>query len=319
MRIRAWPIVLIAGIAVVAFAAMFKEEIWALMGHDPGDRLVFGFDRPPTPGELARAKTLIEHDLAGAPVTVRTSGERIVVELDRRADVIEVAMRVERASTAFPPIWLRILDFDPAYLTAVRKTVVGNARAKELGFEVKLDHFGYHLEAPNKGISVNEAWARAHGCPTTDRMTGIGYYCTVTGRDRITAFLSGDEALFVPPLDLPALAADRELIIGDDGTTARGYIVERAPIVLDSRAIAEATAGDEGLVLSLAQPGIDAMATRVTPTVELVLFVRDEPREIKLLPGNRVSIPMPASDAWKLVDALAFTTLPHLRQLPDHD
>jgi hypothetical protein len=317
MRIRAWPIILIAGIAVLAIAVMFRDEIWDLMGHDPGGRSVFGFASKPTDSELARVRELIEHRLSDLPVTIRTDGDRIVIEGKRTLDLMEVDERVRQTTAAFAPIELRILDYDPAYLNDVRKALIGNARAKELGVEVKLDHYGYHLEAPHKGMYVNEAWAAAHHCPTTDRLTGTGYYCTVTGRDRIEAFLKGDEALFVTALDVPPLPADRELVIGDDGTVARGYIVERAPILLDARAITEAIVADDGLVVSLSQPGIDSLAARAGPAVELVWYDREEPHEVKLLPGSRVWIPMPRSDAWKLVDALAFTTLPRLRQLPD--
>ena len=318
MRMRGWPILIIAGVALLALAVMFREEIWELTGHDPGHRMVYTFVGKGTPEQLAQAKRLIEERIAEVPATVSIDDERIVIDIKQIGDAIEIESRLGRNLVVAPSVELHILDFDPDYLKDVKTKLRGNKRAKELGVQVALDPLGYHLEAPTKGDYVNTAWAEKHGCSTRDRLTGTGVYCIVTGEQRIQAVLTGDPDLFVEPLADLWLASDRELAVHDDRKVARAYVVERAPITIEAPMIASAEVQGDRLVLTLTRAGIDTLAARAgAPTVELVQLVDGAPRRVEKLPGGKLAIAAPSADARRFVNEHAFASLPPLHELPD--
>ncbi|MBA3464839.1 MAG: hypothetical protein H0T46_33205 [Deltaproteobacteria bacterium] len=317
---RGWPILIIAGVAVVALAVMFREEIWDATGHDPGAQLVYSFKGKGSPDQLAQARRLIEERIAEVPgpATVSIDGDRIVIEVEHAHDVLWIESKIGSDMVVVPRVDLHSLDYDPEYLKDMRARLRGNKRAKELGVEIKLDRLGYHVTAPSRGEYVNTAWAEKHGCSTRDRLTGTGVYCTVSGPDRIQAFLIGDAELFVEPLAEMQLAADRSLVVHDDGKVTRGYVIERSPIVIESAMIASAVAEEDRLILTLTQAGIDTIAARVlAPTVQLIHLVGNEPRETKILPGGKLSIASPRADARRFVNSHGFASLPALHELPD--
>lgn len=318
MRVHGWPIVIIAGVAVVALAVMFREEIWEATGHDPGTQRIYKLDGASTPDQRVQAKRLIEERIAEIPASVHIEGDRIVIEIEHTRDVLEIDARLGPGMVVVPRLDLRILDFDPEYLKDVKARLRGNKRAKELGVEVKLDHFGYYLEARSGGEYVNTAWAEKHGCSTRDRLAGTGVYCTVSGIARLQAFLTGDPELFVEPLPELRLPADRELAVHDDRKVARAYVVERAPIAIEPLMIASAEAQGDRLILTLTRAGVDTLAARAgAPTVELVQLVDGAPRAVEKLPGDRLSIAAPSADARRFVNAHGFASLPPLHELPD--
>jgi hypothetical protein len=317
MRMRGWPILIIAGVAVVGLAAMFKEEIWEATGHDPGDRVIYAFNGPVSPEVLAQAKRLVEQRLDGIPAKVTAEDGHLVIELEKRSDVLDVHGRLDRLFTV-PELELRIVDYVPDYFAELGRRLARNTRAKELGVEVKHDRIGQHIEATTGGIYVNTVWAEQHDCSTKNRLTGTGVYCTVTGTQRIQAFILGDPGLFVEPIvtDLP-FPEDRELIVGDSHGTTRGYLLERAPIMIGPAMIANARAEGDRLIITLTPAGIEALSPRASaPTVELVRIANGVPYDVKLEADGTLSLAF--VDARGFVNDLGFASLPgRLRERPD--
>lgn len=316
-----WVVIAVLGVAVVAAAVIFQDDIQDAIGGG-GDRpetLVYRFDGPVTPAVIERARTLVADRLSTTGAIVRVEGDHLEIDvLDTRTSM-EVSMRMADADRLVPRIELRILDYDPEYLTAVKAALRKSARAEELGVEVRLDSFGYHLEAPTGSMYVNTAFAEAHGCPARYRIEGTGISCTVTGADRIHAVLDGDPTLFAEPAAPGVtLAPDRELVVADNGQRARAYVYERAPIVLEASTIASADTRGGVLLLTIAPASRELLRRRVSgPAVELVQLVRGAPSPAKLHPDGTLEIAIDASDARTFVNALSYAHLPQrLREAP---
>lgn len=283
-----WVVVAALVCAVLGVGVAKRDWLIRRFQHAPGTRLVMAFDAPVPAEALDRARELIAGQLPlGA--SVRVDGDSVIAELDPDPLTASVVRDVEALLSRPPRVELRVVDVDSEYMkklshrSSSEVTIQAKTDGWKTGDTVYLDV--YLVANDDLSRKVNEAWAARHGC-TARREEHYGIHCTMTGRDQLEAFVHGDPDLGIDALPPElTIADDHELVFGrTDARVWRSYYVERAPLVLDGRTLAGATATEP-------KPGHPAIALALTPTgaQQIARFAEHSPSgRLAILVGGEV-------------------------------
>ncbi len=297
MRLRLWHTVAIAAIAVAG-------GVWlGIRERKTTTRVVLGFDRPVGADVVTRAASLIREHVRWVPATVKPDGDRIAIDIDGddpwRLTEVESAVLVDRVRFE-----VRVLEDDALYMRDLSDHMRKDPRAAELGVSAEVDRTEngrderaeIFLVASDKGQYVNTAWAEKHGCDTSHRIEGTGVYCTVTGKERIEAYVFGDAELFSTPGDDYRPPIDHELLFEQTGTRWRTHYARRAPLELGSGDIADLArawddaAGSPAMAIDLRAGAGDEVQAATRSGGQLAIVLDGKLRPARVMPDRGVTV-----------------------------
>lgn len=256
--------------------------------------VAYAFDHPLTSAELARARRLLAQNVR--PLSIETRGDQLIVKAHTLAEADRAFIEISRE-----PIRIYVVLYQSPELDRIGAALRKDEQAKKLGLTVALDTIGYHLEAPSGSMYVNPTWAATHQCAGY-HIEGTGTSCPVGARDRISAYVRGDPALFVDAHnDLLTLPTGRSFYSEDNGNL---YELESVPVIVQRRDLVQVHPSGASLDLTLAPAQADALAARITaPDTELAAEVWPGTlTPVTVTDKGRVSIDVP--DASQLASEL---------------